>query len=404
MRRVGLLLLFCAVCTGLEAADVKGVVSVSCDGAFFNAESPFNPNNTFSYNDFSFEVDPLLTVKSADEGPLSCLYSLAVSYCPQQIETDQSAESLLLKEAFATVTTDLFSFRIGKYFLKWGSASFFNPIDVVNLCYDPQKLLGGSEGNPNVELEIPIGDSLGLLLVSFLDTTYGSLVDIPFVVQAYAAIGPLDGFAFVKIQKDEETYYGGNIDLAIPLSTVASLRLYGDALYARHADINVYGVEDALVTTAVREVDNALALSAGVSLSIPFTLEFLQVSSSFDLLVEYYYDARNWTGDEFQGYLDALARDPAAYASDYSAFRVSPQYLYSSITVNGALLTDLSVGAWCVANLSDGSALIAPFVQFALTRASSVGAECRMYTGGTDTEFGSSAFLAFLSFSLSMAF
>ncbi len=408
-----------------QAIDVRGFVYLEGDYQDINTKSPLNPDDIYELNKVQNFIRGTVTLKSpVGESATGVIKLEGQSYPVRFMSTPdfsdqqqnpntqtrsqnnqingtaESNDKIFLKEIYIDAHHKHFSVRAGKQYVKWGSSMFFFPIDVINYHRDPLRPLDEAEGNPMLNLSIPFESYLQLELIGVV--RYGDTnkpQNVPGIAKLSFSHDRISGFYFAQVQSESRPVYGLNLEYAFSPVRDLSLTLYAQGLYKFDSSRSRV-VPDDRETYVVRDMDRDGYFAGVAGGRAVYNFTETKWIDGIEFALEYYYDEDNWSRNDYERYCDYLDHvrtvDPAnakyhhyLALSYYRMFKNSRQYVYSLLSLQNVILTDLTLGIEYVHNIEDGSGLLVPGGAYRFDNGEAeFGARVFINWGGSTSEFG----------------
>lgn len=364
----------------------------------------------FSGEITSAVVDVLSTTLGADS-----LYTYTVgnvfldARLARQAKVFANLEATYLSQGQATLVTlrELFFdfnlaqaayFRTGKQVLQWGRCYLWNPTDLVNV-ERPRfvRKIGYREGAYGMKVHVPFG--VGVNFYDFIDT--GTALQAETAANALKVevlIGNLEVALSGWGKKGYHPVWG--LDLS---TRVLGVDLLGEVGVSRGENFARARVVDG-VLTAIADPE-AWAPRASLDLSRSFTVG--DFKDRMTVMLEGYYDRTGYEGNPLSDpTLRPFARPVTSFTPSgpvvtaQGTFRdfldlnelfqpnyFSRAYVAVFTTFTRFLLTDLTLSANYVHNLSDHSSLVSTGLTYAELNTFTLGLLANRYLGAPDTEY-----------------
>ncbi len=386
----------------------------------YDTEEVLNRNNRMMFNRFRFYNRGFLTIKSSFGETASGFLQLEGLYIPvdfylnsfkngstgllsQDISTRESEVSI--KALYIDQVTRYFTLRLGKQFLKWGSSTFFTPLDVINYEQDPLRPIEEAEGNPFIHLTFPFAanfsvELLGIVLPDDTNEKTESVGRMPIVPKISLSMGNVSLFAFSKLQQDNGPIHGFDLNCVFPVGEYSDLTLYTQALLKPQTTDRVRFVYDSgadVYKPMPMDASSYRSWLGGLRFQHTFTeLDWLE---GLNFAVEYYYDNENWEKEDYQNYLKYLEQEETRFAEVFGTynifanenqFRNSTRYLFGNLTFQSIFKEDFRAGMSLVLNVDDSSYLMIPDISYSFSNNNATtGLKANIFRGDDDNEFGS---------------
>lgn len=372
-------------------------------------------NNTL-YGNFLFEARLRNSFKVFLNGYLSInpngnLRSTTASY----LNTNTFAVSVLtssetvytdiaLKEFFVDFNLNqALYFRLGKQVLQWGRCFFWNPTDLVNVeKKDFTDLSAYREGGYGLKLTLPFGTLANLY--GYVNAANVTNFD-QYAVSGKAEIlvGGWEAAVSGYAKKGSLPVYGLDLSGRIPFINV---NVSAEAGFSYGSDTPVYGISETTVgpvtmtNLTTNYITEQWVPKAVINLSRSF--EVFNKADSLTVMVEYYYNHLGYTNNIFElaenlspiQYLRSINSNQQAdllkyqlIMQAYNPNNYGVHYLAGFISWSEAFVSELSLSLNGIANLTDGSALLALGFTWAPVYNFTLGGNIYGYLGEIDREF-----------------
>jgi len=373
---------------GIYGLDIKLDILSEFSVADFKSDSLLLPVNSSEFNTYSLYLSSLLTIKSEFGKAFGGSLKLQANFQPVDFFNSKVRENISLNELFINVYTNYFLLRLGKQFIKWGSSVFFNPIDIISLNKNPLSNTNIVQGMPFLELKFPVNDLLDLSAIAIIDASEArNLYELPFVLKTSVFLDMLNFFVFTILQKDKKPVYGLNADLAGGLTNNFIYKFYSEISYKGESDRVRFVENNGSYNIRKYPDDNYLAWVMGMSMGYSFNNSFV---NKFSLSLEYYYNAENWSKEDFFVYTKYLKELTSIGVNDlkyFSIFKNSRYYLYFSVRLEKLLNLDLSLAFNLIYNIEDRGIILMPFLNYFFTDNMYLSGQLQFYYGDKDSEF-----------------
>ncbi len=319
-------------------------------------------------------------------------------------QTTTRETNFKIKAVYIDTLARYFTLRIGKQFIKWGSGTFFNPIDVINYKRDPLRPIEEAEGNPFVHFTFPFDvnfsmELLGIVIPDEDGNKTETAGEMPFVPKLSVNMGNFSLFAFSKFQQGAGPVHGTELNCAIPVGDYSDLTLFAQGLFKNQSSREefIFDKQDQTYKPMPLTDSSYRAYLVGSRLQHTFTdIDWLE---GMNFALEYYYDNENWSKNSFRNYLKFLEQEEHRFTEVFTAynifdldrqFRNSHKYLFGNLTFRSLFQEDFQVGCSLVLNIDDSSYLMIPDISYTFANQNATtGLKGNFFRGSDDTEFGS---------------
>jgi hypothetical protein len=393
---------------GIRALETEGKIYNEVAGQSLNEGSRFNPGNIHNVGDFQYYLQGNLIFKNEFSMSTNGMINLEMDYYPSHyqltspVEPENPASTetqrIYVKEAYLDFITTLFTFRGGKQYVKWGSSTFFNPIDdIINLKRDPIHPYE-TEGNPFLYFTFPVKSYLTFELLGLIqtgdNTVRKELDEIPVLPKIAFSFNNFSIFGFGIFENGKKPVAGWNLDYAFPLGNGLNVTAYFSGTYRWESERERF---DETGNPVALNENNYPALVAGFRAQWSFTRT--QILDGINFCVEFYHNRENWSSGDFENYLDyldSLKATPTnhllAIFTYYQPYRNSRTYGYANLYFVNLFISDFTFGNDLVVNLEDESFLYMPTFSYAFNNSNSeVGLKGIFTFGNRNSEFGNAA-------------
>lgn len=274
----------------------------------------------------------------------------------------RAAVSHTLDRAYLTIKASPATFIVGRQRIGWGVARFVSPLDLFNpfapLAIDTEERLGTDA----LVTELALGEFTGLSLVF---APARAMDEASYAARFYTNFSNYDLSLVAGRFADKEVY---GLDFSGQIGNVA---VWGEAAWYDEDDRDRYAVPDASSPFgfSIRESkDHYLRAALGAQYVFPNTLS---------VVVEYYYNGKGQMDTDHYDWESAAAGDEPV---------LSQHYLFATA---GYEITPLLMGNFsAICNITDGSVVLAPAVEYSLTEDLYLSAGAQIGIGEPRTEFG----------------
>jgi hypothetical protein len=387
----GLFLLLVLIPIRLFSVDLKASVSSGFDVQTINNSSQLFPTNFYKSEGFDFYIISSLVVKSDFGGNCKGFINLVDIYYPKTFTTNTPQETLMIKDVYIDVMNDVFSLRLGKQFIKWGSSVFFYPIDVVNIRKDPLSYTGFDEGKPSIDLSIPIQDFCSLSFISVVDSLRTTnITDLPIIAKFSLFLNEFDMFLFSEYQQNYRPIYGMDLDYTFSLGDNWSFKTYSELGLKWDT-----GRQMIIMTNGAYTLDtmtNNIFFTGVIGGSASYSFNSTTFIDGITFLFELYYNDENWNKQNFQDYLSYLGQLSLDNYNNsigyFETFKNSKTYLYLAGNLTGLFVKDLNLTCGCVLNVEDFSSVLSSSLDYKINSNTSAQLNAQFYLGNNSSEFG----------------
>lgn len=319
-------------------------------------------------------------------------------------QTTTRETNFKIKAVYIDTLARYFTLRIGKQFIKWGSGTFFNPIDVINYKRDPLRPIEEAEGNPFVHFIFPFDvnfsmELLGIVIPDEDGDRTETAGEMPFVPKLSVNMGNFSLFAFSKLQQGAGPVHGTELNCALPVGDYSDLTLFAQGLFKNQSSREefIFDKQDQTYKPVPLTDSSYRAYLVGSRFQHTFTdLDWLE---GMNFALEYYYDNENWSKNSYRNYLKFLEQEEHRFTEVFTAynifdrdrqFRNSHKYLFGNLTFRSLFQEDFQVGCSLVLNIDDSSYLMIPDISYTFANQNATtGLKGNFFRGNDDTEFGS---------------
>ncbi|HCL56253.1 MAG TPA: hypothetical protein DHW82_04495 [Spirochaetia bacterium] len=404
MKKIILLLLVIPVFS--FSYQFKGSIYAESSYLKRNESSVFNPQNSLEIGDFQYLLKGNLIFKNDFSDKINGHINLEAQYYPSfytpvspfydssNPSSAAQTEKILIKEMYLDILTSAMIIRVGKQFVKWGKAAFFNPSDVINLRKDPLRPNNEAEGNPFLYFNFPFRSSFSFEILSFINEKENSgktrIKNLPLIPKFSFSLESLSLSCFGVFQNNKKPLFALNTDYALSLSENTNLTFYGEGIYKLRSYRTRF--DDSFNPVPLGD-KGRLSFTLGQRSSVSFNES--KWIDTLTFTAEYFFSNENWTRQDYQNYLGFLASqtvysDKLAAGAYFEQYRNSRHYLYTSLYFSNFIFTDFTFGNDFVFNLEDKSFLFQPSVVFSFAEGEAeAGIKALFYSGKKDSEFGS---------------
>ncbi len=284
---------------------------------------------------------------------------------------------------------DLLFFRTGKQTIQWGVGYRFSPADVLNLVsIDPEDPGGEREGPISLKVHYPFSthNAYLYLVANKIDKPY----EIAVAPKIELLIGNYELGLGAFYQKDFTPK--GMFTLT---GALWELDLFGEAMVQWGSDRTFVRPSLALPFYDDYQFKNELIASATVGFS------YLNADYNLSLFAQYFFNGQGYREKydlEWEAFESALL-DPDSNFSSADLLYPGRHYLAFSAGWSEILDSEFSTSVLYLANLSDGSGLVAPSISWELFEHFTLSTGFRVTYGGSADEYSTGG--ASLAYTLS---
>ena len=346
-----------------------------------------------------------------DIGEIGKAYiDLNFTYFPRTFNYNSIVQSVNIVEAYVDVVNELFSFRLGKHFIKWGSGVCFNPVDIINLKKDPLSYTSFNQGKPGIDLTFPIMDFSSISLISIVEGLTANFIDLPLIIQYDLFFGMFDGFLFVDFQRNYKPLYGANFDYTFSAENNCSLKIYSQFKYKQDTYRRFIGRSNDILVPYIMTNEHYISALIGGNFFYSFTESIL--IDGISLFIECYYDEENWSRQNFTNFLSLLdsisingiSQYYSSVISSYEPLKNSHFYLFAMLGFQGLLIKESSLSLGFILNIEDMSYITMPSISYKINDETICKFSANSYNGKSDSEFGNQLQWWLMNFSIAVSF
>ena len=273
------------------------------------------------------------------------------------LSTLPSSDNLKIMEMFADFDINrIVFFRAGKQTIKWGVGYFFSPADIINTVpIDPQNPTNDTtrEGPVAIKMQIPIQTTNLYGYIIDYDVTHPE--DLAFAAKGEFVVSTLETTVGLFYKKD-----------APPKGMLAFTFPWGDFNFFAEGVLGYGSGKNFVQTTLLPPYFKTYTRSDEWFLDGTAGIQWMLPDYDFMVIGQYYYNGEGYADDSI--ILNNFPQIGALIATDKLSLN---DILYSSMHYIGLMInwtrinkSDFGAGVFWLANLSDSTGQIKPFVSY----------------------------------------
>lgn len=319
------------------------------------------------------------------------MINLKFRYYVNSIYNINPSYSLIIDEIYFNLILDKMYIKCGKQYHKWGSAQFFNPLDILNIKNNKIYQVM-NEGSAFFEIMFPILDVISLSLFTFVKDNYIDKIDkLPLIINFKFDYNFINFFIFSLVQKNYRPIYGMNLELILPLGNLLSIKFYNESVIKFESNKTYFSEFEGVFVEKNYSKDYYLSYVFGFNICLNFEIDFIK---TIDASVEFYYNDENWDNSMFKNFIDYYKTKTdlekiQLYNKYYNIFSNSKYYIWLNINFYKIINTNTNLQMSFIYNFDDKSVLFIININFLLYSSIYLNTGFCHYSGISYSEFGS---------------